>query len=102
MTSQTPGGRTQEGHREGVEGLGVNVGPCLVRASSKKSIWLCYSGHPDCLGSLFKVRSSGRHKKILRGAPLKKIAGHRCPFSTYLNSLLKSHKPSGPCKESTV
>ena len=57
-----------------------NVGPGLVGASSIKSIWLGYSGHPDCLGVrggiLNKGSSPGRRKKIpLRGiyAPFNRI-----------------------------
>ena len=54
-------------------------------------------------GVLFKVKPSGRRKKIPRGAPLKKITGHRCPFETYLNSsLLKSYKPPGPCNQAPI
>ena len=46
-----------------------NVGPGLPGASSIKSIWLNYSGHPDYfLGSLFKGNSSGRRRKIPRDA----------------------------------
>ena len=73
----------------------------MVWASSIQSIWLCHSGHPDCLGVrggiLNKCKSSGRCKKIPRGAPLKKIV------RTYTkNSLLKSYKPPRASKQGQI